>query len=94
MIAHYGYRDAEGAFYITLDTDRCASCETKPCLAACPAAVLAAEEDPYGEGTVASVADGARGRLKYLCAPCKPAGVRLPLPCMAACPLAAITHSW
>lgn len=94
MIAHYGYRDAEGAFYITLDTDRCAACEEKPCLAACPAAVLVAEEGPYEEGAVAAVSEGARRRLKDLCSPCKPAGARLVLPCMAACPLAAITHSW
>jgi Fe-S-cluster-containing hydrogenase component 2 len=94
MIAHYGYRDAEGAFYITLDTDRCVACEAKPCLAACPIAVLAAEDDPYGEGTVAAVAEGARRRIKVLCAPCKTGSARPSLPCVAACPLAAITHSW
>ncbi len=92
MIAHYGYRDAEGSFYITLDTDRCLACAAKPCLAACPAALLVAEEDPYGEGTVAAVGEGARKRLKDLCAPCVAAG--RPLPCAAACPLAAIAHSW
>ncbi|MHB8765390.1 MAG: 4Fe-4S dicluster domain-containing protein [Deferrisomatales bacterium] len=93
MIANYGYRDAEGEFYITVDTGRCAGCGDKPCVRACPGGVLAEEEDPYGEAVVA-VGEAKRRKLKYECARCKPSRGRLPLPCVAACPCGAVTHSW
>lgn len=93
MIANYGYKDAEGEYYITLDTSSCAACPAKPCLAACPAKVLIAEEDPYGEA-IAAVSDAARRKLKYECFSCKPSANRQPLPCVAACPFGAISHSW
>ncbi len=93
MIAHYGYRDAEGEFYVTLDTARCAACAAKPCLSACPQGLFVAEEDPYGEPVVA-VAEGKRRALKYACGACKPTRDRPPLPCVAACPVGAVRHSW
>jgi hypothetical protein len=43
---------------------------------------------------VAVVREEARKKIKYACSPCKPSGERLPLPCAAACPAAAIRHSW
>lgn len=93
MIANYGYTDAEGAFYVTIDQDRCAGCGGKPCVPACPSEVLVVEDDPYGE-SVAAVDDRKRRTLKYECAGCKPASGRPPLPCVRACPLGAIRHSW
>ena len=93
MIAHYGYKDGEGEFYLTIDQGRCAGCGGKPCLLACPLSVLVEEEDPYGE-TVAAVDDRKRRKLKYECMGCKPATGRPPLPCVEACPFGAITHSW
>lgn len=93
MIANYGYSDAEGEYYITLDTSLCAACKDKPCLPACPRLVFVPEEDPYGEHVVA-VADAARKKLKYECSPCKPAAARPPLPCQSACPYSAMRHSW
>lgn len=93
MIANYGYRDAEGEFYVTIDTDRCSSCAEKPCISACPGSVLTGEEDPYGEMVVA-VDALQRNRLKHACADCKPHRNRPSLPCTAACPCGAITHSW
>jgi Fe-S-cluster-containing dehydrogenase component len=93
MIANYGYRDAEGEFYITIDQGRCATCEQKPCVPACPRALFAEEEDPYGE-RVAAVDDRKRKQLKYECMGCKPLRDRPPLPCVSACPVGAIHHSW
>ena len=93
MIAHYGYQDAEGEFYITVDTDRCSRCATRPCIEACPRSLFVAEEDPYGELAVA-VDAAKRRRLKYECGGCKPVQDRPPLPCVAACPFDALTHSW
>lgn len=93
MIAHYGYKDAEGEFYITIDTDPCGRCEGKPCIPACPRALFVEEEDPYGEVAVA-IDEGERKKLKYACAACKPGAKRPPLPCVTACPFDAISHSW
>lgn len=93
MIATFGYRDAEGEFYLTIDQNRCASCGGKPCVGACPASVLVEEQDPYGE-SVAAVDDRKRRKLKYECMACKPRAERPPLPCAAACPAGAIGHSW
>jgi Fe-S-cluster-containing hydrogenase component 2 len=93
MIANYGYTDAEGAFYITIDTGKCEGCEAKPCVPACPRSLFVEEEDPYGEDVVA-IDDAKRKKLNYECAGCKPSGERAPLPCVAACPYDAVTHSW
>ncbi len=93
MIAHYGYKDGEGEFYITIDQGRCAGCPERPCVAACPQALLLDEEDPYGERVVA-VDDRKRKRLKYECMACKPSRDRAALRCVAACPRDAIRHSW
>jgi Fe-S-cluster-containing hydrogenase component 2 len=93
MIANYGYRDAEGEFYITIDTDRCAECQGKPCVPACPKSLFIEEEDPYGDDVVA-IDDAKRKKIKYECAECKPTQDRPPLPCVAACPYDAVTHSW
>jgi len=92
MIAHYGYRDAEGEFYITLDTDRCARCEAKACILACPRSLFVEEEDPYGEVVVA-VDEGKRKKLKYECSACKQCE-NPSLPCRLACPFDAVRHSW
>lgn len=93
MLAHYGYSDAEGDFFITVDTGKCAGCPGMPCIAACPAGVFLTEEDPYGD-MAATVDPAKKNSLKYLCSPCKPPGSAAPPPCIAACPLRAISQSW
>ena len=93
MIAHYGYADAEGEFYITIDTGRCARCDGKPCVPACPRRLFREEEDPYGDAVVA-VDERRRNKLRHECSPCKPSRERPALPCVTACPFAAIAHSW
>jgi Fe-S-cluster-containing dehydrogenase component len=93
MIANYGYKDAEGEFYVTIDQDKCAACEEKPCVPACPKSLFVEEEDPYGE-SVAAIDDQKRKKLRYECMDCKPSQDRPPLPCMRACPFDAVRHSW
>jgi ferredoxin len=46
MLANYGYMDASGDFFITIDTDKCNGCGD--CVTACPADVFAVldEETP------------------------------------------------
>ena len=91
MRANYGYKDGSGEFFITFDTDLCTSCEE--CVEVCPAGVLEMITDDYDE-VVAAVTEEHRKKIKYSCAPCKPTGQGPPLPCVTACLVGAITHSW
>jgi NAD-dependent dihydropyrimidine dehydrogenase PreA subunit len=95
MIANYGYKDGSGDFFITIDTDQCDGCGA--CVSACPGQCFSVGEDPNDplrEEPVAIVADSARKKLKFTCGPCKPVSDRPALPCVAACPGNAISHSW
>lgn len=95
MIANYGYKDGSGDYYITLDTDKCDGCGK--CVQACPYGVLEVVENPYdpieGEDIVV-VTEEQRKKIKYTCMPCKPASGERNLPCVMACPTAALSHSW
>lgn len=96
MLANYGYKDASGDYFITIDTDKCNGCGD--CVPACPSQVFVTLDedpnDPFREGPVAIVVKEKSKKLKYECNPCKPAGDRPPLPCMIACTKGAISHSW
>lgn len=95
MLAHYGYKDGSGEYFIVIDTDKCNGCGD--CVPVCPASVLEIgpdENDPFREEPVAKVTEEQRKKIKYSCAPCKPERDRGELPCMAACEPDAITHSW
>lgn len=96
MLANYGYKDASGDFFITIDTDKCDGCGD--CVTACPAKnfVVVDEDpnDPLRDEPVAMIADDKKKKLKYECNPCKPDRDRPPLPCINACAKAAIVHSW
>ncbi|MEW6669754.1 MAG: 4Fe-4S dicluster domain-containing protein [Thermodesulfobacteriota bacterium] len=96
MFANYGYKDASGDFFITIDTEVCNGCGD--CVSACPAKVFVVVEedpnDPMRDEPVAMVAAEKKKKLKYECNPCKPSLDRPPLPCVAACRAEAISHSW
>jgi len=96
MIANYGYKDGSGDYFIAIDTDRCDGCGA--CVPMCPSSVFMVMDedpnDPMREEPVAVVAEDQRKKIKYACAQCKPGGERMPLPCVVACPVDAITHSW
>lgn len=93
MIVHYGYMDASGEFFITVDDSKCLKCENKGCIKACPKSLLVEIENDYGEKVMA-VKEEFRKMLKYSCSECKPKEGRKALPCVSACPYNAITHSW
>ena len=96
MLANYGYEDASGYYFITIDTDKCDGCGD--CLTACPTNVFEVVDedlnDPLREKPVAIVSDKKKKSLKYTCNPCKPSLHRNPLPCMEICSTGAISHSW
>ena len=95
MLANHGYKDGSGEYYITIDTDKCSGCGK--CVPACPAKVLVMvndDNDPFREAPVAVVSDEHRRKIKYSCMPCKPTTGRKELPCVVACELKAISHSW
>ena len=90
-IAHYGYTDGSGEYWITIDSNHCDGCGN--CVTACPEQVFEVIEDDYDD-QVAVVKETMSKKLKYICAPCKPATGNLHLPCREACPGDAIAHSW
>lgn len=96
MLANFGYKDGSGEYFIAIDTDKCNGCGD--CVPACPAGILELrdnEYDPLAETRIAVVKEANRKRVKYDCAPCKPAGGGArALPCVSACMPNAIGHSW
>ncbi|AGL00929.1 hypothetical protein [Desulfallas gibsoniae] len=93
MIANYGYKDGAGEFFISIDTEKCASCVEKPCVKACPEQIFYIYEDDYDDEVV-GVRDKSRNQLQYICAPCKPSTGEPKLTCTEACTSGAIKHSW
>jgi len=95
VLANYGYKDASGDFFITIDTDKCDGCGK--CVRACPAHIFEVLDedpnDPMRDRPVAVVVEDKKWKLKFGCNPCKPAS-RPPLPCIEACGARAISHSW
>lgn len=110
MIANYGYEDASGSYFISIDTAKCNGCGE--CVRACSRATAVGKIDgtlrledllPSSvlemttddyDQQVASVTGTHRTRLRYSCARCKPGQEKRVLPCMTACKPNAITHSW
>lgn len=92
MLANYGYEDASGTYYITIDTDKCAECADHGCISACPANIFELILDDYDD-EVASIKEDYRNSLRTLCSNCK-AGGNTSWPCTGACAGSAITHSW
>lgn len=93
MIANYGYQDASGVYYIRIDTSCCVRCVSKPCVSACPRHLFECVVDDYDD-TVVQVAESGRRSLASQCVACKPTPGRGDLPCIHACPLSALSHSW
>ncbi len=95
MIANFGYTDGSGEYYIMLDTDKCNGCGA--CVPACRAHILELRDNEYAPlaaTKIVVVKDANRKRIKYDCAPCKPASAARALRCVTACKPGAIAHSW
>ena len=93
MIINYGYEDGSGAYFITIDTERCNGC--KKCIASCPNGIflmMLDEFDPLEDRMIVSVVEKQRNRLKYICSACKPVNAKNELPCVQACTVGALKH--
>lgn len=94
MIAYHGFKDGSGEWFLVIDTDRCNGCGK--CVDACPSHVIEVapdEGDPFGEEPVARVRDDQRKKIRYACAPCRPAYGEKPPPCITACEPCALSHT-
>jgi NAD-dependent dihydropyrimidine dehydrogenase PreA subunit len=96
MLAHYGYSDGSGSYFITINTENCNGCGD--CVGACPAEVFQVVDedpnDPFRYEPVVTVREDKKKKLKYECGACKPPTNRPPLPCVVSCKNRAISHSW
>ncbi|HHU75603.1 MAG TPA: 4Fe-4S dicluster domain-containing protein [Firmicutes bacterium] len=93
MIAHYGYKDGSGDFFISIDTDKCTQCSDKPCLEACPEKIIELFTDDYDDEVV-GIKASERNKIKYTCLTCKSTFGAGHAACIEACLLEAIEHSW
>ena len=94
MIAHYGYKDGSGDWFIIIDTDKCDGCGK--CIGVCPTNILEIGEDeydPFREEPVVKVKEKERKKIRYSCAACRPDYIETLPPCAAACEPGAISHS-
>lgn len=94
MLAHYGFKDGSGEWFIIIDTNKCDGCGK--CVQGCPRRVLEVGEDeydPFRDEPVAKVSEIERKKLRYTCAPCKPVYGQEATPCIISCEKGAISHS-
>ncbi len=88
---HYGYADATGDYFITIDRSRCDGCGE--CVSACPAGIFALA-GRNGAGPRAIVRGEARKRLSALCPGFGSCSRSVSANCHSVCRADAISHSW
>jgi ferredoxin len=89
--ANYGYADATGEYYLTIDTARCDGCGD--CVPACPENILEIVRDDFGE-LKAAVRDDVAQLLAHACLGYDAYCVRNEVNCHSACHADAIQHTW
>jgi len=91
MIIHYGYEDGSGAYYVSIDAEKCNACNA--CIEICPqkAIVLDTVMIDIEDKRVAVIDETQRKKIKYICALChRNKDVR----CVQACEKGAVTATW
>jgi len=91
MIAHYGYADGSGEYYIIIDTDRCNGCEE--CVKVCPQGVLEVALDDYDKA-VARVKEDVVKSIHFVCWGYHRRCASEESNCHAVCSQDAISHTW
>jgi predicted CoA-substrate-specific enzyme activase len=89
--AQYGYNDATGDYYITIDLGKCDGCGK--CVLACPAAVFEVVQE-NGRQPKARVVEAVRKRLSIVCPGYRICNNDRKDNCQSVCQQNAITHSW
>jgi predicted CoA-substrate-specific enzyme activase len=87
----YGYNDATGDYYITVDPARCNGCGK--CVTACPAQVFEMFQE-NGTGPVTRVKESARKRLSILCPGYKACNNEHKENCKSVCSKDALSLTW
>ncbi len=87
----YGYNDATGDYYITVDSSKCNGCGK--CVAACPAHLLEMTQE-NGRGPVVKVTESARKRLSILCPGCDACIKEHKENCKSVCSSNALSLTW
>jgi predicted CoA-substrate-specific enzyme activase len=88
---HYGYADATGDYFITIDRTRCDGCGE--CVKACPSGIFGVA-GRNGAGPRAVVRGDMRKRLSALCPGFGLCSESLSANCHSVCRVDAISHSW
>ncbi len=91
MKVQYGYDDATGSYYITLDSARCDGCGK--CVPVCPAGLWAVTGE-NGARQKAGIRDELRKKISYLCPGEEACRAKIGETCQGVCPKDAIRHSW
>ena len=91
MIAHYGYTDGSGEYYISIDTDKCDGCGD--CVGACPKGVFEIALDDYDK-TVARVRQDVAKSMHYTCPGYHRSCADEDSNCHRVCHKGAIVHTW
>jgi NAD-dependent dihydropyrimidine dehydrogenase PreA subunit len=91
MKVHYGYTDATGDYFISVDRNKCDGC--KLCVSACPAAIFEMAVGDSG-APKAAVRESARKRLAQLCPGHDKCKAAIGKTCHVVCQPEAIGHSW
>jgi NAD-dependent dihydropyrimidine dehydrogenase PreA subunit len=91
MIAHYGYTDGTGEYYIIIDTDKCDGCGK--CVEICPKNVYELHLDDYEKSVVRVRADVMKS-LHYDCLGYHRTCINDEKNCQNVCSQDAINHTW
>ena len=91
MLANYGYADASGDYFLSIDTDKCDGCGD--CVTVCPAGVLEIAPDDFDK-MVAQVPAAMNKKLAYLCPGIKTCQGSSGSNCQQVCPQEAIGLTW
>ncbi len=88
---HYGYNDATGDYFITVDSGKCDGCGE--CVSACPAEIFEVIRNNGGEPE-AGVKESVRKRLSILCPGASVCNGKDQANCVQICPNNALELSW
>lgn len=91
MKISYGYSDATGDYFITIDSGRCDGCGE--CVSVCPSAVFEIAPSDNGQSRARVKADLSK-RLSLVCPGRQLCHKRLEMTCHQVCPQDAINHTW